>query len=220
MSRVYGRSLPISTKKAVETCKLIRDRSVAQAKATLRDVVTLKKAVPYKRYNQELAHQKNTGSGGYPVAVCQHLLKLLNSVEANASAKGLDDSSLKIVHSCAHLASRPMRYGRKRRVKAKRTHVEIVVKEMETVKKEKGAKKPSTKESKGTDTKPAGSAKGQAEKPTKQAASENQSASKEKGGSSGTAEKTKDGAANKVQDSGTGQEVIDKKKQKKDDDAQ
>ncbi len=142
MTRVYGRSLPVSTKKSVEVCRLIRGRSVAQAKALLSEVVALKRAVPYKRYNQELAHQKNTGSGGFPVAVCENIIKLLRSAEANASAKGLDEDSLKIVHSCAHLASRPMRYGRKRRVKAKRTHIEIVVKAMEKSKKTKAAKKP------------------------------------------------------------------------------
>ena len=140
MSRVYGRSLPISMKKSVEVCRLIRGRSVNQAKALLKEVAALKRAVPYKRFNQELAHQKNVGSGGYPVHVSQHIVKLLNSVEANASAKGLNEDSLKIVHACAHLASRPMRYGRKRRVKAKRTHIEIVVQEMEKSKKSKQVK--------------------------------------------------------------------------------
>ena len=160
MAKAFGRGLPISTKKTVETCRLIRGRSVTQAKAMLNEVVNLKRAVPYKRYNQELAHQKATGPGGYPVAVCKSLIKMLASIETNASAKGLNEDSLKIVHACAHLASRPMRYGRKRRVKAKRTHVEIVVQEMEKPKKtpaksKKAEAKPATKgsEAAGKDSK-------------------------------------------------------------------
>ena len=129
MARAYGRGLSISTKKSVEVCKWLSGKSVKQAKIMLEEVIVLKRAVPYRRFNQELAHQRATGSGGYPVNVAKAILAILKSAESNASAKGLSASSLKIAHICAHLGSRPFRYGRKRRVKAKRTHIEIVLEE-------------------------------------------------------------------------------------------
>ncbi len=134
MAKAIGKSLAISTKKSVEVSNLLRGKSVKRAKIILEQVAELKTPVPYKRYNQELAHQTAIGPGGFPVSVAKEVLKLLKNVEANAASKGLDTDSLKIIHMCAHLASRPFHYGRKRRVKAKRTHVEIVVSE--------GAEKP------------------------------------------------------------------------------
>jgi large subunit ribosomal protein L22 len=129
MARAMGRSLSISTKKSVEVSKWIKGKSVAKAKDMLQSVIALKNAVPYRRYNQELAHQTSVGSGGYPVKVCEAILALVEAAEANATNKGLNTSHLTITHVCAHLGSRPMRYGRKRRVQAKRTHVELVVQE-------------------------------------------------------------------------------------------
>ena len=129
MSRAYGRGLSISTKKSVEVCNWIKGKSVSNAIKMLEEVIALKRAVPYRRFNQELAHQRNTGSGGFPVNVAKSILYLLKSAEANAVSKGLNSSSLRIEHICAHLGSRPFRHGRKRRVKAKRTHIEIVLRE-------------------------------------------------------------------------------------------
>ena len=131
MARAYGRGLSISAKKAVEVCHWIKGKSLSNAIKMLEDVVALRKAVPYVRFNQELAHQRATGSGGFPVNVAKSVIFLLKSAEANATSKGLNESSLRIVHICAHTGSRPFRHGRKRRVKAKRTHVEVVLKETE-----------------------------------------------------------------------------------------
>ncbi len=130
MSRAYGRALPISTKKSVEVCSWIKGKSLSSAMKMLDDVIAMRKAVPYARFNQELAHQRATGPGGFPINVAKNVMAILKSAEANASAKGLNTSSLKIVHICAHLGSRPFRHGRKRRVKAKRTHVEVVLQEI------------------------------------------------------------------------------------------
>lgn len=129
MARAMGKGLSISTKKAVEVSNWIRGKSVNTAKKMLMSVINLKDAVPYRRYNLELAHQTSVGSGGYPINVCKAVLALVKAAEANATNKAMNTDSLKIVHICAHLGSRPMRYGRKRRVQAKRTHVEVVLQE-------------------------------------------------------------------------------------------
>lgn len=141
MAKALGRGLGISTKKSVEVCNWIKGKKVSRAKKMLEEVIDLKTAVPYKRFNQELAHQKATGPGGYPVSVCKEILALVKSAEANASSKGLNTTELFIVHACAHLASRPFRFGRQRRIKAKRSHVEIIVKESASAKKAKETKK-------------------------------------------------------------------------------
>ncbi len=160
MSRAYGSSLAISSKKAVETCKWIKGKKTGDAVKMLSDVIALKRAVPYRRFNQELAHQKSVGPGGYPINVCKSILQLVKSAELNAGAKGLNTESLRIVHVCAHTASRPFRYGRKSRVKAKRTHVELVVEELE----QKKAKPTKSKSAKATES-------AKAEKPKEKAES-------------------------------------------------
>lgn len=127
MARVVGRSLPISTKFSVEVCNFIRNRSVSEAKGILQRVIEKKQAVPFKYYKRDLSHKRKIGPGRYPEKVASELIKLLESVEANAQFKGLNTSNLQITHINAHMASRPWHYGRKRRRKTKRTHIEIIV---------------------------------------------------------------------------------------------
>ncbi len=144
MARVVGRSLPISTKFSVEICNFIRNKKIGEAKGILQKVVEGKQAIPFKRFNKDLSHKKKIGPGRYPKKPVVEIIKLLDTVEANAQFKGINTSDLHITHICAHLASRPWRYGRQRRRKAKRTHIEIIVEEKrakEIVKEKKGEEK-------------------------------------------------------------------------------
>jgi large subunit ribosomal protein L22 len=129
MARVVGRSLPISTKFSIEVCSFIRNKKTSEAKEMLKKVLEKKRAVPFKRFNKDLSHKRKIGPGRYPVKIVGEVIKLLESVEANAQFKGLNTSDLQICHINAHAASRPWHYGRKRRRKSKRTHLEIVVEE-------------------------------------------------------------------------------------------
>lgn len=129
MARVVGSSLPISTKFSVEICHFIRNKKVSQAKKMLQDVVERKRAVPFKIFNKDLSHKTKIGPGRFPRNAALHIIELLESAESNAQFKGLNTSELAITHICAHLASRPWRYGRQKRRKSKRTHVEIIVEE-------------------------------------------------------------------------------------------
>lgn len=137
MARVIGKSLPISTKFCVEICNLIRYKNTTQAKKILNETISLKKAIPFKMFNGGLAHKRSIGPGRFPKKAATEIVNLLESVEANAQFKGLNTSNLSIIHINAHLASRPWHYGRQRRRKSKRTHLEIVVAERKTEEKPK-----------------------------------------------------------------------------------
>ena len=132
MARVVGKSLPISTKFSIEICNFIRGKTTSEAIKRLNEVIDGKKAIPFRIFNKDLSHKRKIGPGRYPKKASIEIVKLLESAEANAQFKGLNTSELYISHINAHLASRPWRYGRQRRRKAKRTHIEIVVEENKT----------------------------------------------------------------------------------------
>jgi len=132
---VNGKGLPISTKKSVAICKFIMGKNIPKAILDLEEVLIHKKVVPMKG---EIPHKKGKGiaSGGYPKKGAENFIKLLKSLQANANANGLEEPI--IVQAIANLASRP--YGKFGRVKRKRTHVQIKVKEKKSTKKNKEAK--------------------------------------------------------------------------------
>ncbi|MBN2459425.1 50S ribosomal protein L22 [Candidatus Woesearchaeota archaeon] len=133
--RTVGRDMPISTKTAIEMCNFIRGMPLSKAKAVIEKVRDQQIAVPFRRFTEGAGHKKGIGSGKYPLKASSSLLKLFKLLEANAQNKGLS-SSLMIVHACAQQAPRPMHYGRKRRIRMKRVHIELAVQEMEPAKKE------------------------------------------------------------------------------------
>jgi len=135
-----GRSLPISTKQSIEICDFIRNRSIDDAKKILNEVIKKKMAIPFKRFREGAGHKRGIASGKYPQKACKELLKVLNMVEANAQHKGLS-SSLKIKSILAQKASTPWHFGRKRRRKMKRTHIEVVVEEIRSEGKKRDARK-------------------------------------------------------------------------------
>lgn len=124
-----GQSMPISTKFAVEICNQLRGKTVAKAKNFLESVIQKKRAVPMKRYNRDQAHKPGIAAGRYPIKACQAILTVLKNAEANAQFKGLSTASLSIKHISAKQGPKAWRLGRKRRRRAKRTHVEIILAE-------------------------------------------------------------------------------------------
>jgi len=127
MARVLGRALPISFKQSVEICSLIRGRDLSYAKDALSKIMEHKKAVPFRRFRHNIGHKTKIGPGRYPERASNEILKLMNSVEANAQFKGLNTANLVITHINANEAGKVMRAGRKRSRKAKRTNIEVVV---------------------------------------------------------------------------------------------
>ena len=127
MARVLGRALPISFKQSVEICSMIRNKELSYAKEVLIGVIEHKKAVPFRRFRHNIGHKTKIGPGRYPGKASSEILKLINSIEANAQFKGLNTSNLVIAHINANEAGKVMRAGRKRSRRAKRTNIEVVV---------------------------------------------------------------------------------------------
>ncbi|MBT4605081.1 50S ribosomal protein L22 [archaeon] len=125
---------PISTKHSIEICNHLRYKTVAWAITELENVASLKKAVPFKRFNNDMGHKAGMAAGRYPVKAAGQFLQLIRSVKANAEDLGLNASSLKITKILANKASNPFT-GRRFRGSSKRTHLGIEVKEAEVKKK-------------------------------------------------------------------------------------
>lgn len=97
------READLSPKWSREVCAAIKGLRLQDARRLLEDVVNRRRMIPYRRYRKLRAHHSQTrGPGGYPVKVAKHLLKLLDSLEANAEFKGLDTDRLVLVHAQAH----------------------------------------------------------------------------------------------------------------------
>ncbi|MEM1579659.1 MAG: 50S ribosomal protein L22 [Nitrososphaerota archaeon] len=97
------REIDVSPKFSREVCRAIVGLTIPEAKKLMEDVIAMKKMIPYRRYRKKRAHHAQTrGPGGYPVKIAKHMLKLLESLEANAEFKGLDPDSVIIRYAVAH----------------------------------------------------------------------------------------------------------------------
>ena len=135
--KAVGLLMPISTKQSIEICNLIRGKNLQKAKKILSEAKDMKRPIPFKRFTEGAGHKHGIGPGKYPVKACGEILDLVNLVEANAQHKGLDTSSLEIIHICANKGPKSWHYGRQSRIKMKRSHIEIIVEEKEIKKEEK-----------------------------------------------------------------------------------
>ena len=139
-----AKNLAISTKDCIEISNFLRYKNTAHVKSLLEEVISLKRAVPFKRFIRDTGHKAGMSAGKFPQKAAKSFLQLINSVEANAHYKGLNVSNLKITKLIANRASIPLTGGR-RRAGTKRSHIEIEVKEM-AVKEKKDKKKVVKKE--------------------------------------------------------------------------
>jgi large subunit ribosomal protein L22 len=136
-ARTIGRELPISTKKTVELCRALRGMRLGDAKAYLKDVVEMRRAVPYRRYTRRAAHKPGMAAGGYPVKAARALLKLLEDAETNAEFLGrLDPETMILRHIAASpgMAIRgriPRARGRSTPWDQRTVNVEVILEETE-----------------------------------------------------------------------------------------
>ena len=144
MAYVAGINLGISSKVSIEISSWLRGKSLTKAKSMLERVIAMEQAVPYRRFNKDVGHKPGIGPGRYPVKASSEFLDLLKSAESNAVDKGINAQDLFIFHISADRAAQQWKYGRQRRRKAKRTHVKIVLKDVEK-KAGQGVKKGSEK---------------------------------------------------------------------------
>ncbi|HEX9915908.1 MAG TPA: 50S ribosomal protein L22 [Candidatus Bathyarchaeia archaeon] len=132
-----GRDLRIKPKVAREICHQLKGMKLGEAKTYLEGVVEMKVAVPYYRYRSRIPHRKELqghDAGRFPQKTAGEILKILNSVEANAEFKGLYADKLRIVHVAAHRGRVirkyiPRAFGRASPYYKHLTHIEVAVEE-------------------------------------------------------------------------------------------
>jgi large subunit ribosomal protein L22 len=132
VARARGVELPMSPKKTYEVLNAIRGLPVDRAQTFLEEVVALRRAVPFRRYNQETSHKKRTGPGRYPKKVAANVLKILTSARENAEYEGLDTDRLVVAVAASargriRKANMPRAHGRATSWHEQTTNVEIVL---------------------------------------------------------------------------------------------
>lgn len=120
---VNGKSISMSTKTSAAICRFIKGKGIERAVAELEEVIRKRKVIPMKG---EIPHRKGeVMAGRYPKNASMQFIKLLKSLQANANANGLEEPI--ITEAVANIAFRP--FGKFGRIRRKRTHVSIKVKE-------------------------------------------------------------------------------------------
>jgi len=135
--RAALREKQISHKHAREIAVKIKGMSIEKARDFLQAVVNKERAVPFKRYKEQVGHRSDPGvmSGRYPEKSAGEFIKLLDNLESNAEYKGMDLDRLKIINATVHkgiLIKRfiPRAMGRATPKNNVLTHVELVAQEI------------------------------------------------------------------------------------------
>lgn len=134
VARSRGNEIPMSPKKTYEVLNAIRGLPLDRAETFLEEVIALRRAVPFRRYNQETAHKKGIGPGRYPKKVAKNVLQLLHNARENAEYEGLDADRLfiKVAASARgriRKATMPRAHGRGTAWNEQTTNVELVLAE-------------------------------------------------------------------------------------------
>jgi large subunit ribosomal protein L22 len=111
--------------------------SIDTARDYLQDVIRLKRAVPFRRYHNEVGHKSDTGvmSGRYPQKAATEFVKLIDNLESNAEYRGMDLDRLKIINATVHKGRKLQRFTPRAMGRASPkvdilTHVELVAQEI------------------------------------------------------------------------------------------
>ena len=135
--RAAVREKQISHKHAREIAVQIKGLSIEKARDYLQSVVNKQRAVPFRRYKNQVGHRSDPGvmSGRYPEKSATEFIKLLDNLESNAEYKGMDLDRLKIVNATVHkgvLIKRfiPRAFGRASPKNNVLTHIELVAQEV------------------------------------------------------------------------------------------
>jgi len=135
--RAAIREKQISHKHAREIAVQIKGLSIEKARDYLQSVVNKQRAVPFRRYKNQVGHRSDPGvmSGRYPQKSATEFIRLLDNLESNAEYKGMDLDRLKIVNATVHkgvLIKRftPRAFGRASPKNNVLTHIELVAQEV------------------------------------------------------------------------------------------
>ena len=127
-AKVNEKSIPISTKHSIAICRFIKGKSIEKAIVDLEQVILKKKPVPMKG---EIPHKKGIMSGRFPEKASMQFVKILKRLSANSNVNGINNPV--IVSAVSNFAQRP--YGRFGSTQKKRTHIQIIAKQMKEKKK-------------------------------------------------------------------------------------
>jgi large subunit ribosomal protein L22 len=139
IARGKANELPMSPKHSIEIANFIRHQHVNDAIDYLNEVIALKKAIPFRRFNRNVAHKRglpgNWDAGRYPVKASKAYIRVLNSVKKNAEYIGLDAENLEIIHVTANRGRAqksffPRAMGRASPKVRETVNIEIVVREV------------------------------------------------------------------------------------------
>ena len=134
-ARALVKDSDISPKHAVEICRSLRGRKVDNALSYLDDVISLKRAVAFRRYNKLVTHKPGVGPGRFPVKAARVVKRAIEEAQHNAEYKGLDADSMRIHTISSHRGqaydfSRPRAHGRSSPWKRERVHIEVILEEV------------------------------------------------------------------------------------------
>jgi len=128
---------PISMKFSIELAREIRDKPYKKVLKYLDDIIELKRHVPLKRYNQDVAHRKGPAisgvkSGRFPVKVAKYFKKVLLMAKSNADYKGLDSDKKDLIVKGCVISQGMKRYnfqtkGKRRLRRDQTASIEIVL---------------------------------------------------------------------------------------------
>lgn len=139
IAKAKANEVNVSPKHSIEIAGFIRHQRVNDAIAYLNDVVRLKKAVPFRYFNRNVAHKRglpgNWDAGRYPVKASKEFIRVLESVKKNAEYIGLDAENLEIIHASAsrgraQQAFFPRAMGRSSPKVRESVNIEIIVREV------------------------------------------------------------------------------------------
>lgn len=139
VAKAKANELNMSPKHSIEIATFIRHQRVNDAIAYLNEVVKLKKAIPFRRFNRNVAHKRglpgNWDAGRYPVKASKAYIRILESAKKNAEYLGLDTENLEIIHASANRgraqkAFFPRAMGRATPKVRESVNVEVVVREV------------------------------------------------------------------------------------------
>lgn len=135
--RAALREKTISHKHAREIAVAIKGLSIESARNYLQSVINLERAVPFRRYNNEVGHKSDTGvmAGRYPKKAATEFVRLLDNLESNAEYRGMDLDRLKIINATVHKGRKIERFIPRAQGRATPkidilTHVELVAQEI------------------------------------------------------------------------------------------
>jgi large subunit ribosomal protein L22 len=139
IAKAKANEINMSPKHSIEIATFIRHQRVNDAIAYLNDVIGLKKAIPFRRFNRNVAHKRglpgNWDAGRYPVKASKAYIRVLESVKKNAEYIGLDADSLEIIHVSANRGRAqksffPRAMGRATPKVRETVNIEIIVREV------------------------------------------------------------------------------------------